>query len=115
MYLDHFHDKEKALHHIKEALRLNPRHKQAEEMKKTINKLTSVEKQTGNWHFHYESNVRADLSGSGWTYRRNIVVVNDLKKRQAYDFRYLIQKIDTDIGQLRNEVKSEINQLKNEV
>jgi tetratricopeptide (TPR) repeat protein len=48
VYLDHFHDKEKALHHIKEALRLNPRHKQAEEMKKTINKLTSVEKQTGN-------------------------------------------------------------------
>jgi len=48
VYLDHFHDKEKALHHIKEALRLNPKHKQAEEMKKTINKLTSVEKQTGN-------------------------------------------------------------------
>ena len=46
VYLDHFHDKEKALHHIKEALRLNPIHKQAEEMKKTINKLTSVEKQT---------------------------------------------------------------------
>mgnify|MGYP001573845211 CR=1 FL=1 len=44
-----------------------------------------------------------------------IVVVNDIKKRQEDDFRYLIQKIDTDIGQLRNEVKSEINQLKNEV
>ena len=48
VYLDHFHDKEKALSHIKEALRLNPNHKQAEEMKKTVNKLTSVEKQTGN-------------------------------------------------------------------
>jgi len=43
VYLDHLHDKEKALHHIKEALRLNPKHKQAEEMKKTINKLTSQE------------------------------------------------------------------------
>ena len=43
VYLDHFHDKEKALHHIKEALRLNPNHKQAEEMKKIINKLTSQE------------------------------------------------------------------------
>ena len=48
VYLDHFHDKEKALSHIKEALRLNPNHKQAEEMKKTVNKLTSVENQTGN-------------------------------------------------------------------
>ncbi|HHT9115128.1 MAG: tetratricopeptide repeat protein [Planctomycetes bacterium] len=48
VYLDHFHDKEKALFHIKEALRLNPNHKQAEEMKKIVNKLTSVEKQTGN-------------------------------------------------------------------
>ena len=43
VYLDHFHDKEKALTHIKEALRLNPNHKQAEEMKKTVNKLTSPE------------------------------------------------------------------------
>lgn len=39
-----------------------------------------------------------------------IAVVNDIKKRQEDDFRCLIQKIDTDIGQLRNEVKTEINQ-----
>jgi len=44
-----------------------------------------------------------------------IVIVNDIKKRQEDNFRYLIQKIDTDIGQLRNEVKSEINQLKSEL
>ena len=44
-----------------------------------------------------------------------IAVVNDIKKRQEDDFRYLIQKIDTDIGQLRIEVKNEINQLKSEV
>src|SRR3972149_1015271 len=43
-----------------------------------------------------------------------ISVVNDIKKRQEDDFRYLIQKIDTDIGQLRIEVKNEINQLKSE-
>ena len=43
VYLDHFHDKAKALTHIKEALRLNPNHKQAEEMRKTINKLSSAE------------------------------------------------------------------------
>jgi hypothetical protein len=29
-----------------------------------------------------------------------IIIVNDIKKRQEDDFRYLIQKIDTDIGQL---------------
>lgn len=44
-----------------------------------------------------------------------IAVVNDIKKRQEDDFRCVIQKIDTDIGQLRNEVKTEINQLKSEV
>jgi len=43
LYLNHFHVKEKALAHIKEALRLNPRHKQADEMRKTINQLTSAE------------------------------------------------------------------------
>lgn len=41
--------------------------------------------------------------------------IKEIKKRQEDDFRYLIQKIDTDIGQLRSEVKNEIGQLKNEV
>lgn len=40
LYKDYFHNTDKALTHIREALRLNPKHKQAEEMKQTINKLT---------------------------------------------------------------------------
>lgn len=43
LYLNHLHDNKKALEHIREALRINPKHRQAEEMKKAINKLTSVE------------------------------------------------------------------------
>ncbi|GAN33495.1 tetratricopeptide repeat protein [Candidatus Brocadia sinica] len=43
LYLNHFHDNKKALEHIQKALRLNPKHRQAEEMKKVINKLTSAE------------------------------------------------------------------------
>ncbi|TVM03906.1 MAG: hypothetical protein CV087_02490 [Candidatus Brocadia sp. WS118] len=43
LYLNHFHDNKKALEHIREALRINPKHRQAEEMKKVINKLTSTE------------------------------------------------------------------------
>ncbi|NUO08717.1 MAG: tetratricopeptide repeat protein [Candidatus Brocadia sp.] len=42
LYLDHFHDNKKALEHIQEALRISPKHKQAEEMKNIINKLTSA-------------------------------------------------------------------------
>ncbi len=44
-----------------------------------------------------------------------ITVVNDIKKRQEDDFRYIIQKIDNDIGQLRTEVKNDIGQLKGEM
>ena len=40
VYKDHFHDTAKALFHIKESLRINPQHKQAEEMRKVINELT---------------------------------------------------------------------------
>ncbi len=43
LYLNHLHDNKKALEHIREALRINPKHRQAEEMKKVINKLTSAE------------------------------------------------------------------------
>lgn len=43
LYLNHFHDNKKALFHIREALRINPKHGQAGEMKKVINKLTSAE------------------------------------------------------------------------
>jgi tetratricopeptide (TPR) repeat protein len=43
LYLNYFHDNKKALEHIQEALRINPKHKQAGEMRKVINKLTSVE------------------------------------------------------------------------
>lgn len=43
LYLNYLHNNEKALEHIREALRINPKHRQAEEMKKVINKLTSVE------------------------------------------------------------------------
>lgn len=31
--------------------------------------------------------------------------IKEIKNRQEDDFRYLMQKIDTDIGQLRSEVK----------
>jgi tetratricopeptide (TPR) repeat protein len=40
VYKDHFHDTAKALFHIKESLRINPQHKQAEEMRKVIRELT---------------------------------------------------------------------------
>lgn len=43
LYLNHLHDNKKALEHIREALQINPKHKQAGEMKKIINKLTSTE------------------------------------------------------------------------
>ncbi len=43
LYLNHLHDNKKALEHIREALRINPKHRQAEEMKKVINKLISAE------------------------------------------------------------------------
>ena len=37
--------------------------------------------------------------------------IKEIKKRQEDDFRYLIQKMDSDIGQLRSEVRSELSQL----
>lgn len=43
LYLNHFHDNTKALKHIREALRINPKHRQAEAMRKSINNLTSAE------------------------------------------------------------------------
>ncbi|WP_347275128.1 hypothetical protein [Candidatus Kuenenia sp.] len=44
-----------------------------------------------------------------------IAKIDDVKKRQEDDFRYLIQKIDTDVGQLRSEIKGEIGQLRSEI
>ncbi|HHT9136052.1 MAG TPA: hypothetical protein ACFYEK_02290 [Candidatus Wunengus sp. YC60] len=51
-----------------------------------------------------------------------ITKIDEVKKRQEDDFRYLVQKIDTDIGnvrgelgQLRNEVKSEIGSVRTEI
>ena len=44
-----------------------------------------------------------------------IVAIEDIRKKQEDDFRYLVQKIDSDISQLRSEVKAEIAQLRNEV
>jgi len=51
-----------------------------------------------------------------------IAKVGEVKKKQEEDFRYIIQKIDSEvgnvrgeIGQLRSEVKSEIGQLRTEV
>ncbi len=51
-----------------------------------------------------------------------ITTVDEIKKRQEDDFRYLVQKIDTDIGnvrtelgQFRGEVKNDLNQLRSEV
>lgn len=41
-----------------------------------------------------------------------ITKVDEIKKKQEEDFRYLIQKIDSEIGQLRNEVKGETGQLR---
>ncbi len=41
--------------------------------------------------------------------------IKEVKKRQEDDFRYLVQKMDTDIGQLRSEVKNEIGQLRTEI
>lgn len=35
--------------------------------------------------------------------------VEEVKKKQEDDFRYLVQKIDSDIGQVRNEI-SQLNQ-----
>lgn len=43
LYLNHIDDKEKALMHLQEALRINPKHRQAGEMRNTINKLVSGE------------------------------------------------------------------------
>jgi seryl-tRNA synthetase len=37
--------------------------------------------------------------------------IKEIKKRQEDDFRYLIQKMDSDIGQLRSEVRNELSQL----
>jgi len=37
--------------------------------------------------------------------------IKEIKKRQEDDFRYIIQKMDSDIGQLRSEVRSELSQL----
>lgn len=34
-----------------------------------------------------------------------VLEIKEIKNRQEDDFRYLMQKIDTDIGQLRSEVK----------
>jgi HAMP domain-containing protein len=51
-----------------------------------------------------------------------ITKVDEIKKKQEDDFRYLIQKMDTEtgnvrgeIGQLRNEVKGEIGQARSEI
>ncbi|MBI2470296.1 MAG: hypothetical protein HYV59_03525 [Planctomycetes bacterium] len=51
-----------------------------------------------------------------------ITKIDEVKKKQEDDFRYLVQKIDTDIGnvrgelgQLRNEIKNEIGQLRSEI
>ena len=44
-----------------------------------------------------------------------ITLASDIKKKQEDDFRYLIQKIDTDIGNVRSEVKNEISQLRGEI
>ncbi|WP_169704518.1 hypothetical protein [Candidatus Kuenenia stuttgartiensis] len=48
--------------------------------------------------------------------------IEEVRKRQEDDFRYLVQKIDTDIssirsemGQLRNEIKGEIGSLRGEI
>ncbi len=48
--------------------------------------------------------------------------VEEVKKQQEEDFRYLVQKIDTDVanvrnelGQFKNEVKGEFGQLRNEL
>lgn len=44
LYLNYIHDKEKASMHLREALRINPKHKQAVEMRDIINKLALGEK-----------------------------------------------------------------------
>lgn len=48
--------------------------------------------------------------------------IEEVRKRQEDDFRYLVQKIDTDIssirsemGQLRNEIKGETESLRGEI
>lgn len=38
-----------------------------------------------------------------------------IERRQEEDFRYLNDKIDTQIGQLRSEMRSEMGQLRNEI
>ncbi|MBM4055420.1 MAG: tetratricopeptide repeat protein [Planctomycetes bacterium] len=40
VYKDYFHDAAKAVFHLKESLRINPQHKQSEEMRKVIEELT---------------------------------------------------------------------------
>ncbi len=37
--------------------------------------------------------------------------IKEIKKRQEDDFRHLIQKMDSDIGQMRSEVRNELSQL----
>lgn len=37
--------------------------------------------------------------------------IKEIEKKQEDDFRYLIQKMDSDIGQLRSEVRSKLSQL----
>ena len=51
-----------------------------------------------------------------------ITKIDEVKKKQEDDFRYLVQKIDTDIGnvrseigQLRSEMKSEIGSVRGEI
>lgn len=44
--------------------------------------------------------------------------IEEVKKKQDEDFRYLIQKMDTETGQLRSEIgglRGELGQLRNEV
>lgn len=40
-----------------------------------------------------------------------ITAIEDIRKKQEDDFRYLVQKIDNDVGQLRTEVKDDIKRL----
>lgn len=40
-----------------------------------------------------------------------ITAIEDIRKKQEDDFRYLVQKIDNDIGQLGTEVKDDIKRL----
>lgn len=44
-----------------------------------------------------------------------VTKVDEIKKKQEDDFRYLIQRIDANTDSLRSEVKGEIGQLRTEV